>query len=64
MKADFDMDASHIFPQGVLATIILIGSVVGVGRFKAYTVHKARLPLCSMAIAALSGVGSATLSLE
>ena len=25
------MDASHVFPQGVLAMVLLIGDVIGVG---------------------------------
>lgn len=34
LRADFDVDTSHIFPQGVLATVTLIGSMVGAGGCK------------------------------
>ena len=49
---------SYIFPQGVLVTITLIGSVVGVGGSKACAVCEAGL-LCSVALAVLSGPWSA-----
>lgn len=63
VRADFDMDVSHILPQSVLATIILIVAMVGVRRSKACAVNEVGL-LCSMAVATLSGVGSGLLSLD
>ena len=47
------------FPQGVLTTIILIGSVAAVKWARACAGCEAGLPLCSVAVAALWGVGSA-----
>lgn len=58
-RVGFDMDFSHIFPQGVLATITLIGVVIGVGISKACAECEARLPLCSVDVAVLSGSWSA-----
>ena len=47
-RADFDVDTSHIFPQGVLATVTLIGSMVGAGGCKTCAVCEAELSLpCS-----------------
>ena len=51
-------DTSHIFPQGVLAAITLVGGGAGDGGAKAGTGCEAGLPLCSVAITTLSGVGS------
>ena len=56
------MDARHIFLQCVLAIIPLTGYVIGDGEFKACAGCKVRLPPCSMAVAALSGKGSAEIS--
>ena len=64
VRAELDVDASHIFPQGTLATITLIGSVAGVGGTRGCTGSKARFPLYSVAVTALSGVGSALNLLE
>lgn len=44
-RAGFDVDTSHIFPQGVLTAITLLGGVAGDGR--ASTGCKAGLTLCS-----------------
>ena len=58
VRSGFDMDTSHIFsPQGMLAVITLIGDLVGVGRPKACAGCEVGLPLCSLAVTALSGVG-------
>lgn len=35
VRAGFDVDTNHVFPQSVLATITLIVGVVGVGGSKA-----------------------------
>ena len=57
-RAGFDMDASHVFCQGVLAAIILVGGEVGDGCARAGVGYEVGLPLCSVAITALLGVGS------
>lgn len=36
-RVEFDVNASHIFPQGVLATLTLVGVVAGEGRARART---------------------------
>lgn len=64
VRAGFDVDTSHIFPQAVLSTITLIGDVVGVRRAKAHAGCQAGLPLCSVAVTALSLVRSAPQLLE
>ena len=56
IRAGFDMDTDHVFPQGMLASITLTVDVVGVGRPKACTVCEVGLPFCSMAVATLLGV--------
>ena len=58
-RAGFDMDANHILPQGVLAAITLIRHVVGVGVSKACVGCEVGLPLCFMAVTALSEVEGA-----
>ena len=58
MKAGFNLDVSHVFPHGVLAAITL---VVGWAREGGATTGpgcETGLPLCSVAITALSRVGS------
>ena len=62
-RGGFDVDASHVFPQGVLATIIWIGGVVCV-RGSHCAEGDAGFPLCSVAVAALSGAGSVLKLLE
>lgn len=52
------MDAYHIFPQSMLVILPLIGGVIDVARFIAYTECWVDLPLCSVTVIALSGVGS------
>ena len=61
--AYFDMDASHIFTQSVLATITLKGALVSVGRSKIYAVQEPGLPSSSKVVITFSGVGSTVLSL-
>ena len=58
-KAVFGMDACHVFPQGVLALLPLIGGVIGVVVTRACTGCWAGPPLCSVVVTALSGAGSA-----
>ena len=57
-RAAFDVDASHVFPQGMLATITLVRGGTGDGGARAVDRYETRLLLCSVAITALSGVGS------
>ena len=57
VRAGSDVDASHVFPQCLLATITLVGSVVGIGGSKAYAACEVELSLCSIAIAGLLGWG-------
>ena len=64
VRVVFGMNASHIFPQSVLAVIPLIGSVIGVVVSRACSGCWVELPLCSMAVTALSGVKSAPHLLE
>lgn len=53
------MDASLIFPQGVLSAITLIGSVVSVGGSKSCAGCEAGFPLCLVDVTTLSGMRSA-----
>ena len=57
-RAGFDMDASHLFPQGVLAAITLLGGGAGDEGVRGGAWCEAGLSLCSVAITTLSGVGS------
>lgn len=52
------MDASYVFPQGVLATIILVGGGAGDGRDRAGLSCEVEIVLCSVAVTAISSVGS------
>lgn len=63
-RAGFDADASHLFPQDVLAAVNLIVGVVDVGGARACTGCEVRLALCSVAVTVLSEVGSALTLLE
>ena len=56
-RAGFDMNTSHVFPQGVLAAVTLVGGRAGDGGAKARTRCEVRLPLCSVTITALLRVG-------
>ena len=53
-RAGFDEDASHIFPQGVLAAMTLVGGGAGDGGARARC--EAGPPLCSVASNTLLGV--------
>ena len=64
VRAGFDLDATHIFPQGVLVTITLIGGVVAVRGSKGCTRCEAGLPFWSVAVTALSGMWSVPQLLE
>ena len=55
LRADFGMDTSHAFPQGMLADIILTGQVVGVVVSRGCTGCCVGPPLCSTAVVALTG---------
>ena len=58
-RAGFSLDASHVFYQSVLLIFPLIGDKVGVVVSRVHDGYEAGLPLCSMAVTALSGEGSA-----
>ena len=58
-RAGFDVDASHVFPQGVLAAITLVGCVAGIGVARACSGYEEGVPLCSVAVTALSRLGAA-----
>ena len=51
------MDASCIFPQGVLAAVTLVGGGAGDGGAGASAGYEAGIPLCLVSITALLGVG-------
>mgnify|MGYP001194491679 CR=1 FL=1 len=53
-----------MFPQGVLATITLVGSGDEEGGTRARGWCKVWVPLCSVAVTALSGQGSGPKLLE
>ena len=57
-RAGLDAGTSHIFPQVVLATITLARSGAGDGEARASNGCEIGLPYCSVAITALSGLGS------
>ena len=57
-RAGFNVDASHVFPQGILAAITLGGSVAGGGGARAYEGFEVGFSLCSVAGIILLGVGS------
>ena len=57
-RAGFDVDASHIFPQGVLANITLVFGRTGDEGGRAGTWCEGRLTLCSVAVTGLLVVGS------
>lgn len=54
MMVTFDADTNHIFPEGVLAIIPLIGNVVDVGESRACAGCEVVLSLFSLAVTALS----------
>ena len=53
VRAEFDVDASHVFPQSVLAAITLVGGVADDWGARVCAGCKAGLPLCSVAVATL-----------
>ena len=64
-RARFDVDTSHIFPQGVLAAVPLAGVGDGDGGARSSPRHEVVLPLCSVVFStALSGAGSDSKLLE
>lgn len=58
--AGFDMEASHIFPQGVLEIVTLVGVGTGHRGARGRTGSEAILPLYSVTVTALPGMGSDT----
>ena len=59
VRAVFGADASHVFPQSVLAVIPLIGYVVDIVVSRGCTGCEVGIPLCSMVVTTMSGAGSA-----
>lgn len=57
------MGASYIFPQGVLVALSLVGAVLVMEELEPEQ-SEIGLPLCSVAITTLSGVGSIPKLLE
>ena len=60
-RAGFDVDASHVFPQNVLAAITLVSGGAG---DRAGLGCEARILLWSVAITALPGTGSDPMLLQ
>ena len=56
-ELDFDMNPSHIFPQGVLVTITSLGGRAMERVVRTRGRSEPRLPLYSVAVPTLSGVG-------
>ena len=56
-ELDFDMNPSHIFSQGVLATISSLGGRAMERVVRTRGRSEPRLPLYSVAVPTLSGVG-------
>ena len=63
-RAEFDMNASHIFPQGVLPFITLVVGGAGDRQTRAGTLCVVGLPLFSVALTTLFGAGSGPKLLE
>ena len=57
VRAVFGTDVCHIFPQGVLAVVPLIGGVFGVVVTRACTGCWVGPPLCSVVVTAMLGAG-------
>lgn len=57
VRACFEVDASYLFPHGVLVTVTLIGSGLVLEDLKPAQ-REAGHPLCSVAVTTLSGAGS------
>ena len=64
VRAVLDVGACYVFPRGVLAIVLLMGSMCGVGETRAYAGYWVGQPLCSVVVTALLGVGSVPRSLE
>ena len=58
-RAGSAVSTSHVFPQGVLAAITLVGSRAGDAEARAGAKCKSGLLLCSVASTTLMGVGAA-----
>ena len=58
------MNTIHVFPQGVLAAITLVGGEPGEGRARTKARCEVGLPLCSVDVTPLLGVGSCPKLLE
>ena len=56
-RAGFDMEASHVFPQGVLTAVTLVQGGTRDRGARVGARYEARLPLCSVAIITLQGQG-------
>ena len=57
-KGGFDMDANHVSPQVVLATITLVGIGAGDGGARAGAECEAGISFCSVAVTDLVGTRS------
>ena len=57
-RAGFDVNASHVFLQGVSASTPLVGDLTHEGGARAYARCEVALPFCSLAICALSKLRS------
>ena len=55
VRAGFDVDTSHILPQGVVTTITLRRGVIGIGEARACTGCEAGLTVCSVVVVGLLG---------
>ena len=56
-RSGFDVETSHVLPQGILAAITSIGGVAADGGARACAGCEVGLPLRTVAIVILSGVG-------
>lgn len=63
-RVGFGMNTSHVFPQGLLAAIILVRGETGNRRVRARVGCEVGLPLRSVAVTALMEVGSSPKLLE
>ena len=63
-RAELEMDTVHVFPQGVLLAITLVGGGAGDEVSKARARCELGLSLCSLAVSALLWVGSGSKLLE
>lgn len=56
-RAEFVMNTNHVFPQGMLTAVTLVGDRTGAGGSGARAGYLLALPLCSVANIALLKVG-------